>query len=43
MATRLGVSQPAYSEQESVQLRLRKATKEKIAAALGIALEQLGF
>ena len=43
MATRLGISQPAYSEQESGQLRLRKTTKEKIAAALGITLEQLDF
>ncbi|CAN7295833.1 helix-turn-helix transcriptional regulator [Caballeronia sp. dw_19] len=43
MAIRLGISQPAYSEQESGQLRLRKATKEKIAASLGITLEQLDF
>jgi DNA-binding XRE family transcriptional regulator len=41
VAARLGVSQPTYAEQEGGELRLRKATKEKIAAALGITLEQL--
>jgi DNA-binding XRE family transcriptional regulator len=43
MAGRLGISQPAYSEQEGGGLRLRKATKEKIATALGITLAQLDF
>jgi len=43
MAARLRISQPAYSEQEGGQLRLRKTTKEKIATALGITLDQLDF
>ncbi|MGI4815616.1 MAG: helix-turn-helix domain-containing protein [Janthinobacterium lividum] len=43
VARRLGVAQPTYAEQESGELRLRKATKEKIAAALGITLDQLDF
>lgn len=37
MASRLGISQPAYAEQENGKGRLRKATREKIATALGIA------
>jgi hypothetical protein len=32
-----------FPEQESGQLRLRKTTKEKIADALGIKVEQLDF
>lgn len=40
VATRLGVSQPTYAAQESSE-RLRKSTREKIAAALGINAEQL--
>ena len=42
MATRLGVSQPAYAQQENSE-RLRKSSREKIAVALGIATEQLDF
>jgi DNA-binding XRE family transcriptional regulator len=42
MAERLGVSQSAYAQQES-SARLRKATREKIAAALGITANQLDF
>jgi hypothetical protein len=30
MATRLGINLPAYSEQESGLLRLRKAEKKKL-------------
>ena len=37
---RLGISQPAYAQQESSD-KLRKATRIKIAAALGIAAELL--
>lgn len=40
MATRLGISQPAYAEQEKSD-RLRKSTLEKIAGALGISVAQL--
>lgn len=42
IAERLGVSQSAYAQQESSD-RLRKSSREKIAAALGIASEQLNF
>ncbi|MGY2287832.1 helix-turn-helix transcriptional regulator [Pseudomonas gingeri] len=40
VARRLGISQPAYAQQESVA-RPRKATREKIAAAFGIKADQL--
>ncbi|GGC12969.1 helix-turn-helix domain-containing protein [Pseudoduganella buxea] len=36
VAERIGISQPAYAQQEA-GLRPRKSTREKIAAALGIA------
>ncbi|MBR8655423.1 helix-turn-helix transcriptional regulator [Achromobacter sp. Marseille-Q0513] len=42
VAERLGISQSAYAQQESSS-RLRKASREKIAAALGIAAAQLDF
>ena len=42
MAARLGISQPAYAQQENSE-RLRKATREKIAVALGISVFQLSF
>jgi DNA-binding XRE family transcriptional regulator len=42
MAQRLGISQSAYAQQENSS-RLRKASREKIAAALGISPEQLDF
>ncbi|WP_244130070.1 helix-turn-helix transcriptional regulator [Burkholderia sp. BCC0097] len=40
VATRLGISQSAYAQQESSE-KLRKSTREKIAAALGITDAQL--
>ncbi len=40
VAKRLGVSQSAYAQQENSE-RLRKASIEKIAAALGITPAQL--
>jgi DNA-binding XRE family transcriptional regulator len=40
IAGRLGISQPAYAQQESVA-RPRKVTREKIARAFGIPPEQL--
>lgn len=42
MAARLGISQPAYAQQEGSE-RLRKSSRDKIAAALGITGEQLDF
>lgn len=36
VAARIGISQPAYAQQEQAS-RPRKATREKIARALGIA------
>lgn len=42
VAARLGISQSAYAQQEASE-RLRKATGEKIAAALGITAAQLDF
>lgn len=42
VAARLGVSQSAYAQQE-VSTRMRKATREKIASALGITAAQLDF
>ena len=42
MAERLGVSQSAYAQQEGRD-RLRKSSREKIAAALGIEAAQLDF
>lgn len=40
VAQRLGVSQSAYAQQEAAE-RPRKATREKIAAALGIPMQSL--
>ncbi|SUX30702.1 type II toxin-antitoxin system HicB family antitoxin [Chromobacterium vaccinii] len=42
VAGRLGISQSAYSQQEASD-KLRKSSLEKIAGALGLALEQLDF
>jgi DNA-binding transcriptional regulator YiaG len=40
VARRLGITQSAYAQQEAKE-PVRKATREKIAQALGIAPEQL--
>ncbi|MDR2318318.1 MULTISPECIES: helix-turn-helix domain-containing protein [unclassified Pseudomonas] len=40
VAQRLGISQSAYAQQETAE-RPRKATREKIAAALGIPMQCL--
>jgi Helix-turn-helix. len=40
VAQRLGISQSAYAQQEAAE-RPRKATREKIAAALGIPVQSL--
>ncbi|RKP50950.1 helix-turn-helix domain-containing protein [Trinickia fusca] len=42
VAERLGISQSAYAQQENSE-RLRKSSREKIAAALGITAAQLDF
>lgn len=42
VAARMGVSQAAYAQMEAVK-RPRKATLAKIAAALGLDIEQLNF
>lgn len=42
VATRIGISQPSYTELENSR-KPRKASREKIAAALGITAEQLNF
>src|SRR5258708_2925477 len=42
VAERLGISQSAYAPQETSE-RLRKSSRERIAAALGIAPDQLDF
>lgn len=42
VAERLGISQPAFAQQEAAR-RPRKATRERIAAALGIFPEQLVY
>ena len=41
-AGRLGMSRSAYAQQEA-SAHLRKATREKIASALGITAAQLDF
>jgi predicted DNA-binding protein (UPF0251 family) len=42
VAERIGISQPAYATQENSD-KLRKASREKIAQALGIVSSQLDF
>jgi len=42
VAARLGISQPAYAQQETSNT-LRKSTREKIAKALDISAAQLDF
>ena len=42
VAARLGISQPSYAKQENSD-SLPRSSIEKIAAALGITVEQLDF
>lgn len=42
VAARMGVSQAAYAQMEAAK-RPRKATLVKVAAALGLEIEQLNF
>jgi len=41
LAARAGISQPALSQMERRSANLRDATLEKLAAAMGLAVEQL--
>jgi predicted transcriptional regulator len=41
VARRMGITQAALSQMESGEKRLRKATLEKLAAAMGIGVDQL--
>lgn len=43
VAERMGITQPAYAQMESSGAKLRKATRERIAAAFGVLPEQLDF
>jgi transcriptional regulator with XRE-family HTH domain len=43
VAERMGITQPAYAQMEAPSAKLRKATRERIAKALGILPEQLDF
>jgi DNA-binding XRE family transcriptional regulator len=42
MAARLNIAQPSYAKQEASD-KLRKSSREKIAAAMGISPDQLDF
>lgn len=41
MASRLGIRQPSYAAMEAPDARPRKATRERIAAALGLQFDQV--
>lgn len=41
VASRMGISQAALSQMESGEKKLRKASLEKLAGALGVTIEQL--
>lgn len=41
VADKMGVSQAALSQMESGEKKLRKATLEKLAKAMGLSVEQL--
>ena len=41
VASRMGISQAALSQMESGEKKLRKASLEKLAGALGVTVEQL--
>lgn len=43
VAERMGISQAAYAQMEAPDVRPRKSTLRRVAAALGIAMEQLDF
>jgi len=41
IAARLGIRQPSYAGMEAPGARIRKSTRERIAAALGVAFDQV--
>jgi len=41
MAARLGILQPSYAGMETPGARIRRSTRERIAAALGVAFMQV--
>ena len=43
MARRLEIRQPSYAAMEAPDAKPKKATRERIAAAMGLSLEQLEF
>ncbi|MFA5520172.1 MAG: helix-turn-helix transcriptional regulator [Castellaniella sp.] len=43
MARRLDIRQPSYAAMEAPDANPKKTTRERIAAAMGISLEQLEF
>jgi len=43
MAHRLEIRQPSYAAMEAPDAKPKKATRQRIAAVMGIALEQLEF
>lgn len=43
MAKRLEIRQPSYAAMEAPDAKPKKVTRERIAAAMGITLEQLDF
>lgn len=43
MASRLNIRQPSYAALEAVSAKPKKITRERIAAALGISLEQVSL
>ncbi|MFC3337324.1 helix-turn-helix domain-containing protein [Paracandidimonas soli] len=43
MARRLEIRQPSYAAMEAPDAKPKKATRERIAAAMGISMEQLEF
>lgn len=43
MARRLDIRQPSYAAMEAPDAKPKKITKDRIAAAMGISLEQLDF
>lgn len=41
LADKMGITQAAYSQMEKSNTNIRRATLEKIAAAIGVRVEQL--
>jgi len=41
MAARMGIRQPSYANMEAPGARIRRSTRERIAAALGVSFDQV--